>query len=232
MPGRVCADLAWVADRCLRVSFAQDTRVKTLARVHAAARAIAAAGIAGLRESTPAYATLLLTFDLTRLDLAQAEKQVLVALGEVNAQPVLERRQVEIPVCYEGECGLDLDGVGAATGMTRAGVVAAHAGARYVVAFLGFAPGFPYLEGLPQELAVPRRQEPRTRVPWGSVAIAGNQAGIYPHATAGGWHIVGRTPLRLFDATRATPALLQYGDAVRFVSITHAQHVVRAGRAL
>lgn len=230
--GRVLPDLAWVADRCLRLSFGDPSIQDTLAQVHAAARALRHGRVAGLVDVTPAYATILLGFDLARLDATLAEKQVLVAVAAARADDAGPPRLIEIPVCYDGECGLDLDAVATACALARERVIALHSQASYRVAFLGFSPGFPYLEGLPAELTTPRLSPPRPRVPWGSVAIAGRQAGVYPHATAGGWRILGRTPLVLFDAHRAEPALLQIGDGVRFVRIAHAEHVAQAGEAL
>ncbi len=230
--GRDAADLAWVADCCLRISLGEPSAHDTLSRVHAAVHAVRRATIDGLVDITPAYATALLTFDLARLDAAQAERQVRAALLHAPDALAATPRVREIPVCYAAPCGLDLDAVATARGLSREQVIALHSGARYTVAFLGFSPGFPYLEGLPAALATPRLTQPRPRVPWGSVAIAGRQAGVYPHATAGGWRILGRTPIQLFDAEREAPALLQPGDVVHFVPIEHAEHLSRAAGAL
>ncbi len=131
-----------------------------------------------------------------------------------------EARLVEIPVCYGGEFGPDLEAVAAAHDLAAAQVVQRHCRPRYLVYFLGFQPGFPYLGGLPPSLAMPRRETPRASVPAGSVGIAGPQTGVYPFATPGGWQIIGRTPLRLYDPDRQPPALLSPGDRVKFVPIT------------
>ncbi|NDL62745.1 5-oxoprolinase subunit PxpB [Acerihabitans arboris] len=128
-----------------------------------------------------------------------------------------EARDVEIPVVYGGESGPDLPWVAEHTGMTARQVVECHASVAYIVYFLGFQPGFPYLGELPEILAAPRRAEPRLRVPAGSVGIGGKQTGVYPLATPGGWQIIGRTPLRLFDPATNPPTLLLPGDNVRFV---------------
>jgi inhibitor of KinA len=226
------ARLAWVADCCLRIELGQAIARETSDRVSAAANALRRAPIAGLVDVTPAFTTLLLTFDLARLDAALAEQAVRAALAHAHADPLPVPRVVEIPVCYEGACALDLAAVADAHARPRDRIVALHSGARYTVAFLGFSPGFPYLLGLPDELTTPRLPQPRLRVPWGSVAIAGKQAGVYPQATAGGWRILGRTPLRLFTLGNEPPALLQLGDEVRFVPITHREHVARATEEL
>ena len=136
-----------------------------------------------------------------------------------RVREVVERRVV-IPVCYGGAEGPDLAAIGAAHGLTADEVVALHSGAEYFVSAVGFAPGFPYLGGLPAALHTPRRPTPRTRVPAGSVAIGGALSGVYPFETPGGWHLIGRTPLRLFNPQGRPPALLQAGDRVRFRPIT------------
>ncbi len=213
--------LSWVGDRYLRLSLGDDTSLWTHGRVRAACERLRRARIAGLCDMTPAYATLLLSFDLTTLIAADAEARVLEALGNVAAEvEEASARLVEIPVCYEGECAPDLDDVARLHGLTAREAVALHAGAEYVVRFIGFSPGFPYLGGLPTQLATPRLDRPRARVPAGSVGIAGEQTGIYPQVTPGGWRLIGRTPLALFDARRNPPSLLAMEDRVRFVPIS------------
>ncbi len=128
-----------------------------------------------------------------------------------------ESRLVEIPVRYGGEFGPDLADVARHTGLTPERVVEMHAAAEYLVYFLGFAPGFAYLGGLPPELATPRLSAPRKRVPAGSVAIGGNQTGVYPIESPGGWRIIGHTDAKLFDPNAAEPVLLRMGDRLRFV---------------
>ncbi|VDR28906.1 Sporulation inhibitor kipI [Raoultella terrigena] len=128
-----------------------------------------------------------------------------------------ESREIAIPVIYGGEAGPDLGEVARHCGLTEKQVVELHSSVEYVVWFLGFQPGFPYLGGLPEQLAMPRRAEPRLQVAAGSVGIGGAQTGVYPLATPGGWQLLGRTPLALFDAQRKEPALLRSGDRVRFV---------------
>src|SRR5262249_44702012 len=129
-------------------------------------------------------------------------------------------KKIDIPVCYEAEHAPDLESIARAHDLSVDDAIKIHSSASYGVSFLGFTPGFPYLTGLPEILATPRLSTPRKRVPAGSVAIGGAQAGIYPFATPGGWRIVGRTPLVLFDLERELPALLSPGDLVRFVPIT------------
>jgi KipI family sensor histidine kinase inhibitor len=165
----------------------------------------------GVVEVVPGYRTLLVTAE------SPAETAVVREALPALDLPVLEqvrRRVVEVPVVYDGE---DLAEVGRLTGLSEAEVVARHAAPEYLVAFLGFAPGFPYLVGLDPALHVPRRRTPRTRVPAGSVGLAGEQTGIYPQPTPGGWQLIGRTSTVLFDTGREPPALLAAGDRIRFV---------------
>jgi len=126
-------------------------------------------------------------------------------------------RLVEIPVIYGGDGGPDLQLVADCAGLTPQQVVELHSSIDYVVYFIGFQPGFPYLGGLDSCLHTPRRAEPRLSVPAGSVGIGGSQTGIYPHATPGGWQLLGRTPVALFDPQQQPPTLLRPGDSVRFV---------------
>ncbi len=128
-----------------------------------------------------------------------------------------ESRAIDIPVVYGKSAGPDLGEVARHAALTEKQVVELHASVDYVVWFLGFQPGFPYLGGLPEQLATPRRDEPRLQVPAGSVGIGGPQTGIYPLASPGGWQLIGHTPLALFDARRDEPVLLRPGDTVRFV---------------
>lgn len=173
--------------------------------------------VPGVTNVHPAYASILIDFDPLAIRHSGVERAAAELFAEAAAAPVPEPRLVEIPVVYGGEYGPDLEGVAALTGHTPDEVVAIHSGAEYLVYFLGFSPGFPYLGGMPESIAAPRLETPRRRVPAGSVAIGGRQTGVYPMASPGGWRIIGRTPLRLFDLAADPPVLLQMGDRVRFV---------------
>jgi KipI family sensor histidine kinase inhibitor len=148
--------------------------------------------------------------------IAQALGARVSATADVVVAP---GRLVEIPVRYGGADGPDLGEVAAHAGLTESQVVVLHASVEYDVYMVGFSPGFPYLAGLPERLAMPRRATPRVRVPAGSVAIGGLQTGVYPLASPGGWRLIGRTPLPLFDPRREPPVLLSLGDRVRFVPV-------------
>jgi KipI family sensor histidine kinase inhibitor len=171
----------------------------------------------GVHEVLPGMNNLTLLFDPLRTEAGELEMQVLTAWPQLAAT-VIEGRRVEIPVRYGGEDGPDLADVAAHTGLTAAEVVRRHSAGDYVVYFLGFLPGFAFMGGLPPELATPRRAEPRTAVPARSVGIGGEQTGIYPLVSPGGWQLIGRTTVELFDPAAESPTLLRAGDRVRFVA--------------
>lgn len=167
-------------------------------------------------DIVPGMNNLSVIFDPERQDGAQL-LQRLRQSWDASAAADFAPRRVEIPVRYGGEFGPDLAVVAAHCGLSEAEVIDAHSGADYLVYFLGFQPGFAYLGGLPPQLATPRRAEPRLAVPAGAVGIGGAQTGIYPAASPGGWQLIGRSSLALFDAEQTPPSLLQPGDLVRFV---------------
>lgn len=170
----------------------------------------------GVGEVLPGMNNLTLTFDPTALELDVLMADVRAVWPKLAASAI-EGRRVEIPVAYGGEHGPDLADVAAHTGLTPEEVVRRHAGGDYIVYLLGFLPGFAFMGGLPSALATPRRAEPRTAVPARSVGIGGEQTGIYPLVSPGGWNLIGKTPLELFDPTAEPPTLLRPGDRVRFV---------------
>jgi inhibitor of KinA len=142
---------------------------------------------------------------------------------------IVAGRAIEIPVCYGGIYGEDLQAIAHSRGLSADEVIALHCGATYHVHMLGFVPGFAYLGGLDARLATPRRDTPRPRVPAGSVAIAGEQTAVYPLETPGGWQIIGRTPLQLFTPEATPPSLLNAGDSVRFVPISAQEFEAQSG---
>jgi len=192
------------------------------ARVHALARTVAGRLPGQVLEVVPSYASLLVTFDPLAVRRAQLERRLEALAREVaGAEAEPPGRVIRVPVGYGGEWGPDLDEVARLTGLSPEEVVARHAAPVYRVYLLGFTPGFPYLGGLDPRLACPRMDSPRLVTPAGSVALAGLQTGIYPVESPGGWRILGRTPVRLFDpapgATR--PFLLAAGDGLRFLRV-------------
>jgi KipI family sensor histidine kinase inhibitor len=178
-----------------------------------------AEGLDAIERPVPAYASLLVAFDPGRIDAGQVRRLLHEASDIAAPRPdVVDRPVHEIPVRYGSADGPDLEDVAARLGRSPESVVALHAGTTYRVFMLGFAPGFAYLGTLPPELSLPRRAEPRVSVPAGSVAVAARQTAVYPVATPGGWHLIGRTDERLWDPAADPPSRLSPGDHVRFVS--------------
>ncbi len=222
-----------LGDDALLVRFGERIGADTNAQVHRLAARLRDRSPSWLRDLVPAYASLAMFFDADRLPNGDAHAAVggtvAALLSDPSSRPSADGVLHEVPVCYGGEYGEDLVEAAQALGLDAGTLIARHSGPLYTVAMIGFAPGFPYLLGLDSALALPRLATPRTRVPAGSVAIGGAQAGIYPRASPGGWRLLGRTPRVLFDVARAQPALLQPGDRVRFVPIDEATFRDMAG---
>jgi KipI family sensor histidine kinase inhibitor len=178
---------------------------------------------AGLvRDVVVGYSTVTAYFDPLRVDPADLEARLTRLARAGSAAPAATEALVDVPVCYGGDQGPDLAGVAATAGLTEAEAIAIHSGTTYRVYVVGFVPGFAYMAPVDPRLVLPRRATPRTRVPAGSVAIAAGQTGIYPTETPGGWHLIGRTPLKPYDASRAQPFAFKPGDRVRFHAIDRA----------
>lgn len=205
------------SDRSLLISFGDEISFQSHRQVKLVTRSLE--GVRGILNLHPAYASLLIDFDPRLRTHGEVEDVVRERLESAGHAEDVPARTVEIPVCYGGEFGPDLEDVARHTGLEPGRVVELHAAAEYLVYFVGFSTCFPYLGGLPPELATPRLSAPRKHVPVGSVAIGGSQAGVYPLASPGGWRLIGRTPLRLFDPEGSPPPLLLMGDRVRFVPI-------------
>jgi len=186
--------------------------------------------VAGVRNLHPGYCSVLVVFDGVRLRHEEVEEILRGYLARMDSVPLPEARLVEIPVCYGGEFGPDLNEVAALHGITAEQAIELHASISYLVYFLGFVPGFAYLGELPERLVTPRLATPRRQVPKGSVGIAGNQTGVYPFATPGGWRLIGRTPIPMVRPEREELSLLSIGDRVRFTPIS-AERFALAERA-
>ena len=211
-----------------------DEPRRALEKVLKVQRSLTAAKIPGTIELAPAYTTLALFYDPLRAIEAGApvenvfgwlEQRIREAIAKtetISTDPV-RASVIDIPVCYDAEFAFDLEEVARRAGLSSSEVVDLHSRAEYRVHCVGFVGGFPFLGGLPQKIATPRRENPRKEIPVGSVGIGGKQTGIYPIKSPGGWNIIGRTPLRLFDPQTNPPVVLQTGDHVRFRPITREQ---------
>lgn len=208
--------LTLVGDAAVLVEFRDGEVFAANGAARALGQALVAAAPPWLRDVTPAYRTLLVAFDslVGAPDAVAADIEALSArLDVVHAAPA---RLVTIPVRYGGDEGPDLSDVAQHTGLSEAEVIARHTAAVYTVMFIGFMPGFPYLSGLDPALATPRLASPRRAVAAGSVGIGGDQTGVYPSLSPGGWRLIGRTALALYDPRHDPPTLLRAGDEVRF----------------
>ncbi|MBR0567552.1 5-oxoprolinase subunit PxpB [Azoarcus sp. L1K30] len=224
-------------DAAFTVEFGDAIDPALLARVNALdtgiARLQAGGGLPGLIETMPTFRSLTVFFD----PLQTGREALLVELAPFLADTAASAgdlgRHWRLPVCYEGELAPDLGQTAAALGIATDDVVALHAGRDYVVYMLGFLPGFPFMGDVPEALRLPRRAEPRLRVPAGSVAVANGLTAIYPWESPGGWHLLGRCPVPLFDAACPSPSLLAAGDSVRFepVSMTEYRRLLDAATA-
>jgi KipI family sensor histidine kinase inhibitor len=204
-----------VGDRALTIEFGDRIDRGLSREVLRLDHIIRAAAPKGVVETVPTFRSLLVHYDPLVTSRADLERVVSGLAGD-DKDGTAAARLWRIPVCYGGEFAPDLGDVAQSTGLAPAEIVARHSSVRYHVYMLGFLPGFPYMGDLPPQLALPRRANPRVRVPAGSVAIATTLTAIYPFESPGGWHLIGATPIRLFDPAGDPPALLAAGDAVEF----------------
>ncbi|XID94574.1 5-oxoprolinase subunit PxpB [Paenibacillaceae bacterium WGS1546] len=233
-----------LGDAAVTVQLGERICTETHDRVRQLAEHLERHPFAGMIEYVPSFLSVAVYYDPFELLAAHGErsdsaeqpepyalavellKRIVTELKDADRN---ETRIVEIPICYGGELGPDLPEVAAYHGLTEQEVIDIHASADYLVYMLGFAPGFAYLGGLPERIATPRRSTPRLSIPAGTVGIAGDQTGVYPIATPGGWQLIGKTPVPLFLPSENPPTLLRAGDIVRFRSITRDEFDRREG---
>ncbi|MDX5363481.1 MAG: 5-oxoprolinase subunit PxpB [Pseudazoarcus pumilus] len=220
-----------LGDRAITVEFGNAIDPALLARVAALDEACARAALPGVVETVPTFRSLSIVFD----PLVTSRAELLPALEALLAQDIsadtAPARRWRLPACYGGAFSPDLDEVAQRCGISADALVQLHAGREYVVYMLGFLPGFPFMGDVAEALRLPRRAEPRVAVPAGSVAIANGLTAVYPWQSPGGWHLLGHCPVPLFDAGRASPALLAAGDKVCFEVVDAAEYA-RIAQAL
>lgn len=204
-------------DRAVTVELGDEISPEINGKVRTLALSLTAQRLPGVIDLVPTYRSLLVYYDPLRLPLEDLEARILSLAGQ--AAPAAAAKVVEIPVAYGGEYGPDIEFVASYAGLSVEEVAAIHSGTDYLVYMMGFNTGFPYLGGLSPRIAAPRLKAPRTRIPAGSVGIAQQQTGIYPVDSPGGWQIIGRSPVRLFDPQREPPVAVEAGDYIRFVQI-------------
>jgi inhibitor of KinA len=207
-------------DAALVLEFPQRIDPAINARAVALADALHRRCGGAIRDAVVGYATVTVFFDPLVVDADWMEAEMQDAARDLDDLPETSGTVIEVPVCYGGELGPDLEAVAAFGRCTPDDVVGLHTEATYRVYMVGFVPGFAYMASVDPRIAAPRRASPRTAVPSGSVAVAGPQTGIYPAVTPGGWNIIGRTPLQPYDSARANPFLFRAGDTVRFHAVS------------
>ena len=218
-----------MGDCCLMIELGQKIDLEINRTVQSIAKYLLDHPLNGVVDIVPAFTTVAIHYrpdafakgDL--LPYQQLTEEIETILEKDFGQSEADSRVIDIPVCYGGEYGEDLDDVAAKCKLSPDEVIRIHGESPHMIFMLGFAPGFPYIGGLDPRLSLPRRQTPRTSVPGGSVAITGTQSAVYPMQLPGGWNLIGRTPLKLFDFKGEQPCLLQPGDRVRFVPISPEQ---------
>jgi len=216
-----------LGDRAVTITLGTSIDEVTRRRVQSLCAALDAKPVPGIIEYVPAFASLTVHYDPVRVPPTSGGTSpyesfcalLTDALQRTRPASIPTPRTVTIPVAYGGEFGPDLEDVARHAGISADEVIALHTSGDYVVHMVGFIAGFGYLGGLPPKIATPRRATPRTRVPASTVGIGGSQTGVYPIDSPGGWNLIGRTPLRMFDPQRDPPTLLHAGDRVRFVAV-------------
>jgi KipI family sensor histidine kinase inhibitor len=208
-----------MGDRGLLLEFGDEISREINEKVRRMALAIQAEAIEGIIETVPTYRSLLIIYNPTALSIEDLKKRLALIEEGLRETPLPEPKLIRIPVVYGGIYGPDLEGVAKYLQSSPEEVIRLHCSQPYLIYMIGFMPGYPYMGELPQALVIPRLKTPRLIVPKGSVAIAQRQTGIYSMESPGGWHILGRTPVELFDPEKDPPALLQMGDFVQFYPV-------------
>jgi inhibitor of KinA len=210
-------------DRALSVELGDEISREVNARVLALDYLIRQQSVRGVTETVPSFRSLLVYYDPFVVGYEDLGTVLRALTARARAEVLPPARMVELPCCYGGELGFDLDAVAVRLGLEAGEVVTLHAGAEYHVEFVGFTPGLPYMSGMPERLFLPRLETPRVKTPPGSVSIGGIQCCIYSVESPGGFWVLGRTPVRLYDPAAADPILLRAGDRVRFRVIERAE---------
>ena len=213
-------DISPAGDAALLIKLGNQINPLVNRQVYHLVNRLTQVSLPGIGEIIPAYASLLVHYDPNLLDYAVVVRWVEQSILQLEKQDLPTPRLVKIPTLYGGDDGPDLGFLAKHCGLSETEVIRLHASVTYTVYMMGFTPGFAYLGGLPEKLAAPRLEIPRTHIRAGSVGIAGNQSGVYPIDSPGGWRIIGWTPLRLFDPLGEPPTLLSAGDQVCFVPIS------------
>ena len=213
-------------DKTLVVELGDTIDPEINRRVHILTRAVERAAVPGVFDLVPTYRSLLVYYDPLTVSPSELQTRIVEAEQSLDERAARKARVVHVPTLYGGDYGPDIEFVAQNAGLSNEAVVDIHSSTDYLVYMMGFTPGFPYLGGMAEKLTTPRLETPRIEIPAGSVGIAENQTGVYPVASPGGWQLIGRTPLSLFDPLNDQPSLLDAGDYVRFTPIATEEEYV------
>ena len=208
-------------DSSVCVEFGNEISPDINRKIRAFKIAVEKSGIPGIVETVPTYRSLLVHYKPEVIGFQAITEKFKSLMGTLDNIEIPPPTVIEIPVLYGGEMGPDIENVASHNGKTVEEVIKIHTSQEYLIYMIGFIAGFPYLGGMSKEIATPRLKEPRVKIDGGSVGIAGEQTGIYPLDSPGGWQLIGRTPLKLYDAEREKPVLLEAGQYIIFRSISH-----------
>lgn len=211
-------------DCAIAVEFKNEISEEVNNRVAILKASIENSGVVGMLECIPTYRSLTVRYNPCEISFEELGKRINEFMEKAGSSAEAVAKVYIVPVCYGGEFGPDLDNVGSINGMSEEEVINIHVSVDYRIYMLGFTPGFPYLGGMNESIATPRLKQPRTKIYAGSVGIAGKQTGIYPIDSPGGWQIIGRIPLKLFDIDRKDPILLEAGNYIRFKAIDYEEY--------
>ncbi|MGH4052884.1 MAG: 5-oxoprolinase subunit PxpB [Clostridium sp.] len=206
-------------DRALVVEFGDKIEEEVNSKIRSLTVAIERDGIMGINEIIPTYRSLMVIYDPMIMELNELIDAIKSIISRMHELKLPDAKVIEIPTLYGGEYGPDIEFVADHNKITIDEVIKIHTDMEYLIYMIGFTPGFPYLGGMSDKIQAPRLQNPRTKIPFGSVGIAGKQTGIYPVESPGGWQLIGRTPVKLYDPCREEPVLLNAGDYIKFVQI-------------
>jgi len=211
-------------DKAVVMEFGNEISKKINAKIRNLVKAADEAKIEGIEEILPTYRSVQIMYDPLKIEYSELVNKLEMLSSKTVEGQKEKIKIIEIPTLYGGEYGPDINFVAEHNKLTTDDVIKIHTGTDYLVYMLGFTPGFSYLGGMSESIATPRLASPRTKIPAGSVGIAGSQTGMYPSETPGGWQLIGRTPVKLYDSKKEPPVLLSAGDYVRYVSITEEEY--------
>ncbi len=206
-------------DRALVIEFGDKIEEQINSKIRSLTLAMEIEDIIGIIETVPTYRSLMVIYEPMIIELNELIDKVKSIEVKMDAIKLPDTRVIEIPTLYGGEYGQDIEFVAQHNKISLSEVIKIHTSMEYLIYMMGFTPGFPYLGGMNHSIATPRLQIPRAKIPVGSVGIAGNQTGIYPIESPGGWQLIGRTPVKLYDPYRKNPVLFNAGDYIKFVQI-------------